>query len=92
MKPGDQNQKWSRTRGTKIRSGCRTPALPRGPKQGGNAMSPCILGDPECEAQGPKSELAASPLPSRGPKKGRKCYVTPAVFGVPKWGFKKAPG
>ena len=27
--------------------------------------------------------MAASPLPSRGPKKGRKCYVTPAFSGIP---------
>ena len=30
-----------------------------------------------------KSEVIASPLPSRGPKGGRKCYVTPAFSGVP---------
>ena len=28
------------------------------------------------------------PLPSRGPKSGRKCYVTPAFSGVPKQGNK----
>ena len=28
--------------------------------------------------------MAASPLPSRGPNKGRKCYVTPTNSGVPK--------
>ena len=27
--------------------------------------------------------MVASPLPSRGPKRGRKCYVTPAFSGVP---------
>ena len=27
--------------------------------------------------------MAASPLPSRGPKRGRNCYVTPAFSGVP---------
>ena len=27
--------------------------------------------------------MGASPLPSRGPKKGRTCYVTPAFWGVP---------
>ena len=26
------------------------------------------------------------PLPSRGPKRGRKCYVTPAFLGIPKQG------
>ena len=42
---------------------------------------PCILGDPQ--HRGTKSGVAASPLPSRGPKRGRKCYVTPAFLGVP---------
>ena len=34
--------------------------------------------------RGTKSEVAASPLPSRGPKRGWKCYVTPAFSGIPK--------
>ena len=34
----------------------------------------------------PKSELAASTMPSGGPKSGRKCYVTPAFSGVPNKG------
>ena len=50
---------------------------------------PCILGGPQCQAQGTKSEVAASPLPSRGPKRGRKCYVSPAFLWVPEQGFKK---
>ena len=32
---------------------------------------------------GDKSEVATSPLPSRGPRRGRNCYVTPAFSGVP---------
>ena len=43
---------------------------------------PCILGHPK--QRGPASELAASPLLSRGPKRGRKCYLTPAFSGIPK--------
>ena len=27
--------------------------------------------------------MATSPLPSRGPKTGRKCYITPAISRVP---------
>ena len=27
--------------------------------------------------------MVASPLPSRGPKRARKCYVIPAFSGVP---------
>ena len=34
--------------------------------------------------RGTKSEAATSPLPSRGPKRGRKCCVSPAFLGVPK--------
>ena len=36
--------------------------------------------------RGTQSELAASPLPSREPKRGRKCYVTPAFSGIPNKG------
>ena len=46
-------------------------------------MSPRILGGPQRQARGTKSEVAASPLPSQGPKIGRNCYVTPAFSGVP---------
>ena len=42
---------------------------------------PCILGDPQ--HRGTKSEVATSPLPSRGPKRGWKCNVTPAFSGIP---------
>ena len=43
---------------------------------------PCILGDPQ--QRGIKSKVAALPLPSWGPKRGRKCYVTPAFSGAQK--------
>ena len=39
----------------------------------------CILGDPQ--HRGTKSEVAASPLPSWGPKRGRKCYIIPEFSG-----------
>ena len=32
--------------------------------------------------KGEQKEVAASPLPSQGPKRGKKCYVTPAFSGV----------
>ena len=35
------------------------------------------------QQKGKKTEVATSPLPSRGPKRGRKCYVTPAFSGIP---------
>ena len=50
------------------------------------------------QQRGTKSEVAASPLPSRGPKRGRKCYVTPAFSGCTtegegnKSGPRRAPG
>ena len=52
---------------------------------------PCrIFPRPQCcflphdpHQRGTKSEVAASPLPSRGPKRGRKCYATPAFSGIP---------
>ena len=36
-------------------------------------ITPAFSGIPK--QWGTKSELAASPLPSRGPKRGRKCYI-----------------
>ena len=83
---GEQNQKW-----------LPHPCLLRGPKEGGNATSPLhSRGSPTPSAgskirsgpqqRGTKSEVAASPLPSQGPKQGRKCYVTPAFSGIPNIG------
>ena len=68
--------------GKKIRSGCLTPAFSKAQKRAEMLCHPCILGDPQ--QRGTKSEVAASPLPSRGPKRGRKCYVTLAFSGSPK--------
>ena len=70
------------------------PCLLRGPKEGVNATSPLhSRGSPTPgvgskirsghQQRGIKSEVAASPLPSRGPKGGRKCYITPAFSGIP---------
>ena len=73
---GEENQKCSPTKGNKIRSGCLSGAQ----KRVELLHHPCILGDPQ--HRGTKSEVAASPLPSRGPKRGQKCYVTPAFSGV----------
>ena len=44
--------------------------------------NPCILRGPQREAQG-EIQKVTSPLPSRGPTRGRKCYVTPAFLRVP---------
>ena len=36
--------------------------------------------------KGTESKLATSPMPSRGPKRGRNGYITPAFSGVPNKG------
>ena len=45
-------------------------------------VNPAFSGIPK--KRGTKSEVAASPLPSRGPKNGRKCYANLAFSGIPK--------
>ena len=71
-----------------------------GPKEVGNAMSPVpsrgcstkwstIRSGPQ--QRGTKSEVAASPPASRGPKARRQRYITCALSGVPEHGFKKGP-
>ena len=66
----------SPTKGRKIRSGCHS----RAQKRVELLHHPCIVGDPQ--HWGTKSKVAASPLPSRGPKRGWKCYVTPVFWGL----------
>ena len=78
---GEQNQKWSPTKGNKIRSGYLSPAFSGAQKRAEMLRHACILGDPQ--HRGTYSEVATSPLPSRGPKRGQKCYVTPAFSGIP---------
>ena len=70
-------------RGQRIRSGDLTLAFSGAQKKAELLRNPCILGDPQRQARGQKSEVATSPLPSRGPKRGRNCYVTPAFLGIP---------
>ena len=70
------------TKGDQIRSGYLTPAF-AGAEEGGSAMSPLHSRRSPTPSAGRKSEVATSPLPSRGPKRGRKCYVTPAFLGIP---------
>ena len=71
------------TKGNNIRSGCLAPALSGSPKRAQMLRHPRILGGPQRQAQGAKSEVAVSPLPSRGPKRGRKCYITLAFLMIP---------
>ena len=45
--------------------------------------NPCRLGGPQRQARGAKAEVVISLLTCWQPKRGRKCYVTPASSGVP---------
>ena len=66
------------------------PCLLGGPQVGGTATQPLhSQGSPN---KGTKSQGAASPLPSRGPTRGRNCFVTPAFSRVPKQGDKIKSG
>ena len=67
---GEKHQKW-----------LPHPCLVGGPKEGGNAPSSLHSRGPQ--QKGTKSEVDTSPLPSRGPKRGRKCYVALAFSGIP---------
>ena len=70
---GEQSQKW-------LPHPCLLGAI----KRAEMLCHPCVLGDPQ--QRGTKSEVAASPVPSRGPKRARKCYITPAFWKIPKRG------
>ena len=54
--------------GNKIRSGYLTPTFSGAQKRAEMLHHPCILGVPQHQARGTKSEMATSALPSRGPK------------------------
>ena len=76
-------------RADKFRSGYLTPAF-SGAQKRVELLRNCYItsapvhyqGSPTPSA-GKESEVATSPLPSRGHKRGRNCYVTPAFSGVP---------
>ena len=53
-----------------------TPAFSGAPKRPEWLRNPCIFGNPR--QKGRKSDVAASPVPSQGPRRGLNCYVTPA--------------
>ena len=79
-------------KGDKIRSGYLGGAFSRAQKRVELLRNPCILGGSQRQARGKKSEAAASPLPSRGPKRGGNCYTTPAFSGILKKGYKSRSG
>ena len=60
------------------------PCLLGGPKVGRSATQPLYSRRSRTPSAGRKSEVATSPLPSRGAKSGRKCYATPLFSGIPK--------
>ena len=66
-------------RGEKIKSGCLTLVFPGAQKRVEVLRNPCILGGPQHQARGENQKW----LRSRGPKRGRNRYVTPAFSGVP---------
>ena len=78
------------TKGNKNTSGCLTPTFSEAQKRAELRHNPCILGD--TGKRGTKSEKAASPPPSRGPKRGRNCGITPAFSGIPTKGNKIRSG
>ena len=67
-----ENQKW-----------LPHPCLLGVPKEGGIPTQPLHSPRSPTPRVGRKLEPAASSVPSRGPKRGRNCYVTPAFSGVP---------
>ena len=81
---GEQNQKWSPTKGNKIISSYLTPTFSGAQTRTEMLRHPSILVNPQ--QRGSKSIVAASPPPSQRPKKGRKCYVTPIFSGIPNKG------
>ena len=80
-KRGEQNQKWSPTKGNKIRIGCPTPAFSGGPKEGGNAMSPLHSCRPQRQARGAKSEV----VPYKG-EQNQNWPPNACLLGGPKEG------
>ena len=66
----------------KIRMGGLTATFLGDQKRAELLCNYCILGGLQSNER-TKSELAASGLPSRGPKRGRNCYITPAFSRVP---------
>ena len=66
-----------------MNSDCLTSTFSGAQKREEMLRHPCILGGPQHQARGAKSTVTASPLLSRGPERGPKCYVTPALSGVP---------
>ena len=74
-------QKWSPTKGSKIRSGCLTPTFSGAQKRVEMLRHPCILEGPQCQARGAKSEV----VPNKG-EQNQKWLPHPYLLGGPKEG------
>ena len=68
--------------GDQIGNGCLTPTFSGAQQRPELLRNPCILGGSPTPSAGTKSEVVASPMPSRGPKRGWNCYITPAFSGI----------
>ena len=75
-------------RGDKIGSGCLTTAFSGAKKRMELLRKPRILGGSPTPSAGTKSEVAASPLPSRTPKEGGVAMHTVRCRGSPTKGTK----
>ena len=76
---GEQNQKWSPTKGNKIKSGCVNPAFSGANKRAEMLRHPCILGDPQRQARGANQKWSIT----KG-NKIKSVYCTLAFSGAQK--------
>ena len=75
---------WFPRKGDKIRNGYIILAVAGAQDWMEVRCNPCVLRGPQ--KKGTESMVATSPLPLRGPKIGRKSYLTPPFSGVLKKG------
>ena len=70
-------------RAEKIRSGYLTPAFSGAKKRAEVLRHPYIIGGTQRQVRGANKKLPTSAPPSLKPRRGQKCYVTPAFLGLP---------
>ena len=80
--PSLHSRRSPNTEGDKVRIVCLTLAFSGAHKWAEMLDHPCILQD--YQQRGTKSEVGTPSLPSRGPKRGQKCYITPPFSAIPK--------
>ena len=79
---GEQNQKWSPTKGDKIRISCLTPTFSRAQKRAELLRHPCILGGPQ--TKGDKIRSGCLTPAFSGAQKRAEMLCHPCILGVPK--------